>query len=1608
MTLQAKRSLCALIVLALTLVGVGLHGALPAFAAGGNLALNKPVTASEDDEKMPAGSLTDGDPSTRWSAEAGPTQWAYVDLGESTQVARIKLTWESDKEHAADFKLYVSDDTEAWGEPVKTVTGNDGKISDITLDAPATGRYVKLEVTKISNYPNVSCGEMEVYGEAGGDPAVEPRNLALKKTTKASVDYNREDGARAVDGKRKDGKTDRWMTEAQPVQWVYVDLGQSEAIKHFEIYWEGAQNYATDFKVYVSDSTDEWGEPVVKEQGNKLAQNGITLQSPVKGRYVKLEVEKMSSPWGVSCMEFEVWNEVPPAPDKEPADYLNDITIDPVTAETEKLGYKLPEAPEGYEIKYNGTDYEQVIDLDGTIFHPVSDVTVKASFKITNKTDNTDYAFKEFEVKVPGSMTAAEGANAAPSILPELREWVGGTGSFKASDAKRVLYADASLKVMAEEFARDFAKVTGVELKVVEGTSAQGGDILFTLTKDTSLGLKDEGYLLEAKADKIVVTAEQVAGANWGGKTILQGMTTGSGSFPVGTSRDYPLYKVRGFILDVGRKTFTLDWLKMMTEQMAWFKMNDFQIHLNDNLIPLEYYTNKGEDAMQAYSGFRLESDVKKGGDNGRNQADLTSTDVWYTKADFKDYIEHSKALGVNIIPEIDTPAHSLALTKVRPDLRFGTNGRQNDHLDLRGDKFDQSLSFVKGIFDEYMLGGEDAVFAGADVVHIGADEYNVGNPAESGPLYRKFVNEMFDYARANGHTPRVWGSLSQYTQGDPIKVDGGEGQPRAQINLWNWGYANMDKMYEMGFDLIDCNDGHFYIVPNAGYYYDYLNKNTVYTDPLNSIGECVIPAGDPQVIGGAFAVWNDMTDYLENGITEYDVYHRVNDAMGLFAANSWGRGTLGTDEASALAKKLGDDPTTNFHYEAAADAEGFYAQWNMDDLSDATDMGRDLVATGTSAQIATVDGRKALKLDGGDSHLSVADKALTTVGLGNDIRVKVKRTSASTDPQVLFESDYGQIMAVQEGTGKVGFTRENHAFSFDYELPVNEWVELEFKNELTKTHLLVNGELVDTLGDGDKAAEGKPLKATTMFPVERIGSATNSFVGYVDDVRISTVGEFSSTMELDYAVLNAEAVLSEQDVPGLRELLDQAYEVFKEGKPEAARISELADQINAMLTGEDGKPNYDLADYCRLDAYSQLQGGDIHDALMGLFTPSSTSHLNAAWSLVRKNLPVSMQETVDSYENAIVGALDGMELNGSADLSFIDQSTLTATASDYQHDGSDPKNVLDGNLGTMWHSDWSMTTGEHWLTLTSNDPMDVNGISYTPRQSGANGNIKKYRVEVSTDGTTFNAVKEGNLDVKGTDPITIEFDRQNGVKAVKLVWVEAVNGNAAAAEINLLNAGAAPDYEGLQQLVDFAGSIKKDGPCDHDDFTAETWDALQQQIEAAKACIDEQSGDVNSVFTLKGELAKAVMGLRLSGGADPEPGYFTVTIDDRVPGHEDIVLKVKEGDTVPAQPDPELAGWKFTGWFTDGHEGGWKDKWDFNTPVTSDLTLTAQWVKDGDGSTVEPDDPSGPVNPSKPGTDGSLAQTGDNTMLYVGGIAVVAVVAIVAGIALSRRNKRG
>lgn len=1579
----------------------------PAVAAeAANLALNKTAVAdSEEAGTVVAAKAVDGSDSTRWgSAEdsAGGAHWIYVDLGSSKTVKKATIKWESYK--ATGYKIQY-----ATGNTAPAATSSDWKdihtssdrpaslTDEITFDTPVSGRFFRLYITGFTSHdpngaavdwPTIAVNEFELYGDETVAPSTQDpqQNVARGvNATADSVEANTLGAAKAVDGNTTSSSS-RWASAVDATasrdggpHWIYVDLGQQRDVKCVRVFWE--MRKAKGYKIQIAngdsapaaDSSD-W-QTVYTNNGHPSGKiDLITLDQVHRARFVRLYIDHntYADPdggvaWGnVSIFELEVYGGTPKMDMNGLADA---IKVEAPKKGDTQLKVTLPTSEE-YDVTYNGTDYEQVVGAqaeDGTIpiYAPIVDTQVKVSFKVTKKSDKNAYTFKEIPVTVPGKFQVEAGDNIAPEVLPQLREWKGRSGSFAPTAQTRVVYDSDDFKTAANELAADYKDLFGSELTVVKGSAANAGDIFLSKTSDKSLGLQDEGYLMEI-TDSVSVKAETKTGAYWSTRTILQALKTGNGSIPQGITRDYPLYKVRGLILDVGRKTFSLDWLKQMSKQLSWFKLNDFQVHLSDNYIWVEEYSD--DTVNTAYNGFRLESDIKKGGNDGKNKADLTSTDMWYSKDDFREFIQHSRDLGVNIVPEFDMPAHSLALTNVRPDLRTpkSMTRRGNDHLNLAG-KYDESLAFALSIWDEYLT-GSNPVFDNQTMVHIGADEYEA-----DGNAYRKFVNDLFGHVEASGRTARVWGSLTQIKGDGSVQVSGrGAAGQHRQMNLWSVGWAKMDEMYNLGFDLINCVDSKYYIVPNAGYYYDYLNDNTVYNSAVNSYGNVTIPAGDEQMIGGAFAVWNDMCGKKENGISEYDVYDRITNSAGLYAAATWGKGAADVSAAKATAKKLGDAPNTNFGYETTANAEGTVMQLGMDDANDASGNGNNLNLasskknSGTkNAEIVDVDFKKALELKGGESYVSL-DSDLETAGLGNDLRVKVKRTDATSDKdQILFESPYGSIKAVQAKTGKVGITRENHDYSFNYTLPLNEWVELEFKNEgMGKVSLYVNGELKETLGkDGSTQ-----LKAACMLPVQRIGSKTSAFTGYVDDVRLTRNATFATTMALDKAELKARSVLAAgADDTELEQLVDQARGLINQVNPDATEIANLAQQINDRVANVKYKP----ADYRKLDALLSAIPSDL-----SVYTDESVAALTSARNSIQRDLPVSMQDTVDAYTKTLTEAIEGLELK-SADNNFA--QGVTATACSEEKTGETAPNgpaaaAVDGDESSFWHSKWSAPADNampHWFNVKLAAPAKVSGMVYVPRTGSSNGRLTKYHVEVSTDGgSTYTKVAEGTLE-SSAGAKNIAFDKPVAAATdVKLYFDEtdgdsAANRNkfATAGEIRVRVIDETVDLDGLAALIKQAEGLDKKS------YTTATWKKLESALADAKDVAASDNPTFEAVNDAKAKLRSAMLGLR-PGTPDP------VTPDPDKPNPDKPNPDKPNPDKPnPDKPNPDKPG------TPDGGNGG-----------------------SGTAGSNKGDSTTGNKGDKKPGT---LVKTGDDQAMYIAAAGVVGLLVVGAGVVLYVKNRR-
>lgn len=1047
---------------------------------------------------------------SRWSTNMGTTPMVLtIDLKEEKAFSEFKIEWE--RKNIKGFNISISNDNNEY-TPVYTKP-DDSNITSltttVTLENSVSARYVKLTVdnyddTEAAGWASVSLYEFEVLGEESYE------NLAVGATAVASGSETTSFGpANVVDENMKT----RWASTANhdDDKWISLDFGTAKDIASVTLKWE--RRNATKYKIQSSKNGTSWEDVKTLTKAPREFDDIINFDNTINTRYLRVVVSDFenlaedrdgkSVNWPtVSLYEFEAYA-VKQQVDSEQIvtidDVINNLVIPAVAKGDTKMA--LPQVPEGFEIEFIGADYEQILDRDLTIHQPIVDTIVSVNYKV--KKGDQEKITGAYNVTIPGKNSPDVSINAKPKVVPELAEWVGTEGSFTISDDSRIVINPAykdDLAYLAKTFKADYQAQTGKEIEVVYANTPGAHDFYFTLgSSDT--GLKEEGYLMTV-GDSVKVEAVDKTGAFWATQSILQILKQNSNTIPNGQTRDYPKYEVRGFMLDVGRMPYSLDILKDIAKNMAYYKMNDFQVHLNDNYIWVEDY---GDNAFDAYSGFRLESDIKAGGNGGLNQADLTSKDVFYTKDQFRTFIQECRDMGVAVVPEFDTPAHSLALTKVRPDLAMKDKSvaRHWDHLDLDS-MYDESLAFTQSIFNEYM-NGDDPVFDQNTTVNVGTDEYD-GKYAEN---FRQYTDDMLKFIQDTGRDVRLWGSLSMRKGSTPVRSE------NVQMNIWNTSWANPNEMYKQGFDLINMVDGTLYMVPGAGYYNDYLNSQNIYNNwQPNNMGGTIIPAGDEQMLGSAYAIWNDMVDKKANGISEYDIYDRFEKALPAMSSKLWGDGQdLKYNELNEVVNSLGTAPNSNPRDVVTSKSDTVLNyDFNKSEIVDKSGNEYNVV---NKKNVATVAGKfsKGLELSGGESYI---ETPLADMGPNNSVSFWVKMDKDATGEQVLFESDKGSIKMSQKDTGKVGFSRIGYDYSFNYELPKDEWVKLEIKGYANKAELYVNDELVDTLAKN--ATGGK--YATLTLPLERIGSKTTSFKGIIDNLEISTTG--SQSDDTDYTKVDS------------------------------------------------------------------------------------------------------------------------------------------------------------------------------------------------------------------------------------------------------------------------------------------------------------------------------------------------------------------------------------------------------------------------------------------------------------------------------------------------------
>lgn len=166
-------------------------------------------------------------------------------------------------------------------------------------------------------------------------------------------------------------------------------------------------------------------------------------------------------------------------------------------------------------------------------------------------------------------------------------------------------------------------------------------------------------------------------------------------------------------------------------------------------------------------------------------------------------------------------------------------------------------------------------------------------------------------------------------------------------------------------------------------------------------------------------------------------------------------------------------------------------------------------------------------------------------------------------------------------------------------------------------------------------------------------------------------------------------------------------------------------------------------------------------------------------------------------------------------------------------------------------------------------------------------------------------------------------------------------------------------------------------------------------------------------------EDGKVTVYVKKSASEEPVETTYDVTFNYCLTNTENLVVTVKEGETVEAPTDPTCPGYTFTGWYVDPER---TQLYDFDSPVYEDMTLYAGWEEAADegGETTTPDDttpgdttdetvtPVEPAATDETTESDELPKTGDTTNnAAVVGVGIAGLIAAAASVILRRRNQQ-
>ncbi len=233
---------------------------------------------------------------------------------------------------------------------------------------------------------------------------------------------------------------------------------------------------------------------------------------------------------------------------------------------------------------------------------------------------------------------------------------------------------------------------------------------------------QEEAYKLRVTIDSVFIEATTDKGIYWAKQTLNQlevQARDNKQAIPVVEIVDWPAFRIRGFMHDVGRSFISVEELKKQISLLSKYKINTFHWHLTEN------------------QGWRLES--KRFPQLNDSSSFTRLHDKYYTIEDAHEIAEWARLHNMSLIPEIDMPGHSAAFVRAMG-------------VDMQSP---QGMTILKELMEEVCT----EVFPDVEYIHIGTDEVQFTNP--------EFVPEMVKHIRSFGKKVISWNPGWNYEPGE-------------------------------------------------------------------------------------------------------------------------------------------------------------------------------------------------------------------------------------------------------------------------------------------------------------------------------------------------------------------------------------------------------------------------------------------------------------------------------------------------------------------------------------------------------------------------------------------------------------------------------------------------------------------------------------------------------------------------------------------------------------------------------------------------------------------------------------------------------------------------